>query len=294
MVQSIDNALITQFRDFVRLEAEQLTARTRPFVEMKMMDGDNLAYDGLGNVEAREITGRNQKVEFDDIEHTRRKLGRKRFAVTLPVDTSDLRGALSDPRGNYASKAVAALQRQFDRIVTDALFADVQTGREFDTTVTAAADGVVTVDATAGYTFEKLLEIKENFIKNEVGMDMNANLVIGISEKEHTALLGETELTSGDFSREFVLEKGQITRALGMQILMWGSSTPNPILKEIAGVRQGFAMSDTGICVGISKDIGVEVEKRPDLEETWQIKTIMEMGAVRTEGVHVQLVTTSV
>jgi hypothetical protein len=42
-------------------------------------------------------------------------------------------------------------------------------GRNFGTTVTAAADGVTTVDATGGFTYEKLLVIRANFIDGGVG-----------------------------------------------------------------------------------------------------------------------------
>lgn len=70
MVQSIDQALITQFSDLVHQEAQQMTSHLKPFVQMKQMSGDIWAYDGLGRVDAREVNGRVVKADFDDIDQS--------------------------------------------------------------------------------------------------------------------------------------------------------------------------------------------------------------------------------
>jgi len=95
---TIDPALVTQFSEMVHVAAQQKSARYRPYIKPLMMTGDLLAYDGLGTVEMRELQGRSPKVVFDDIEHTRRRLNRKRFTCVLPIDKSDVRGMLTDPR----------------------------------------------------------------------------------------------------------------------------------------------------------------------------------------------------
>ena len=73
----------------------------RDKVKMKPMSGDIWMYDGLGEVEANEMVGRYKKVVFDSIEHWRRKVSRRRFVVTLPIDASDVRGALVNPGSEY-------------------------------------------------------------------------------------------------------------------------------------------------------------------------------------------------
>lgn len=212
MVQSVDNHLITQFADMMHVKAQQVRARLRPYVTIGKMDGDNHAYDGVGSVEAREVNSRLTKTQFADIEHFRRKVTRRRFEVTLPIDSHDVAGMLLNPQGIYAQACVRAMERVFDRVVCDAMFADVKTGREFDTTVTFANDGGLTVDATSGWTYEKFLEIHQNFIDNEVGNDIPVKLVAGISGDEHTDLMSEAELISGDYSRQFVVDDGTIQK----------------------------------------------------------------------------------
>lgn len=288
MVQSIDQALITEFSGMVHHEAQQLTSKLRPYAVIKQMSGDVFAYDGLGRVEAREVFGRVQPATFDDINHNRRKIRRRRFVINLPVDSSDVRGALQDPDSEYAKAVAAGMSRQFDRVIQDCAFADIQTGRDFETTVTAATDGVLTVDATAGLTYEKLLEISQNFMNNDV--DYEAGSFLEITGAEHTDLMGETELTSGDFTRNFVVESGRIKRALGMDLVQFAASVASPIIPVVSSERALIAAAKGGFCVGVSKEMSISIKERDDYIETTQVQVVMEIGAVRTEGALVQKV----
>ena len=117
---------------------------------------------------------------------------------------------------------------------------------------------------------------------------------MGISGDEHESLMQEIELTSGDFTRQFVVERGEIIRAAGIELVRYGASVNNPILAEGAGERDCFAMSTRGMCVGISKEIELKIQERNDLYETTQVQAIFELGAIRTEGILVQKVRTTI
>lgn len=290
---TIDNVLITQFADMMHVQAQQVRARLRPYTKIKPMTGDVFAYDGLGSVEAQEVSGRTQPTVFQEIEHTRRKISRRRFVVTLPIDDMDVRGALLNPDGEYAAACVRAMERVYDRVVVGAAFADVKTGRDFDTTVTFASDGGKTVTATGGITYEDLLEGLENFIDNDVGNDSQEDFVFCIAGDEHTALMGEIELVSGDYSRQFVVDKGEITRALGINIVKFAANARLPVLNVSGGVRDCLLMSSRGICVGLSKDWTIKIQDRPDYVDLKQVQIVGILGAVRTEGVLVQKITTT-
>lgn len=287
MVASIDTALTTEFSAMVHQEAQQDVSYLKPYVKLKQMTGDVFAYDGLGRVEAREVVGRNVPATFDDITHNRRKIARKRFVVNLPVDSSDVRGALLDPDSEYAEACANAMLRQYDRVIYDAAFADVLTGRDFDTTVTFANDGGMTVDATGGLTYEKLLEVKKNFIDNDVS---RARTFLTGTGDEHTALMGEVELTSGDYTRQFAIEGGTIQNALGMDLVWFADSVSNPIIPTVSGERALIAATDGAFCVGVSKEMSIKITERDDYIETHQVQVVMEIGAVRTEGALVQKV----
>lgn len=294
MVDSINDNLITQFNDMLHVKAQQIRARLKPFVQMKPMVGELFAYDGLGLVEAREVNGRLTPATFDDIEHNRRRIKKRRFVVNLPIDASDVRSMLIDPKGPYAEACTRAMERQFDRVGIEASFADVQTGREFGTTVTFGNDGGLTVDATAGVTYEKLLELRQNWINNEVGTDIEESMILCITGDEENALMQEIELTSGDFSRHFVVDKGRMTEAVGMNLIAFGADVPVPILNVTGGVRDNVAFTPRGLCYGISQNMKIKVQERSDFIEVDQVQIIGEWGAVRTEGLLVQKFTSTV
>lgn len=295
-VESIDNVLVRQFSDDLHIEAQQMMAKTMPYVQFKSMSADDYAYDGFGKVRGQKVTGRNQKIEYSDAEFTRRQIKRERHIVAVPVDSSDVRGMLEDPTGPITKACIAELNRIKDRIVVEAAFADVKTGRQFGTTVTFANDGGSTVDATGGFTYEKLLEIKRNFKKRNIDI---RKIGLFMTDQEEEALLQETELTSGDFTRIMPIDQGDMMRALGMEVITFGSDPleDDPILQVASTTRDNIAIVMTparsGICMGMSKDITVKVQERTDLIETTQVVVTMEVGAVRTEGVLVQKIQTS-
>ena len=292
-MQTIDAHLITQFSDMLHVKSQQIRSRLRPHVQIKPMVGDLFAYDGLGQVEAREVVGRIVKTTFDDIDHNRRKIRRRRFVVTLPIDASDVRGTLTSPQGPYAEASIRAMERQFDRVGVEAAFATVSTGRDFDTDVTFANDGGLTVNATGGFTYEKLLEIRKNWRNNDVGNEIAEAMLLLITGTEEEAAMKETELTSGDFSRQYVVDQGEISKAVGLQFINYGASVPSPILSVTAGTRDCIAMTGKGLCYGLSKDMSVTLKDRSDYVETSQVQIIGELGAVRTEGILVQKVQTT-
>lgn len=292
-MNEIDKALIIQFSDNVHVVAQQMKSRLRPHVKVKPMSGDVFAYDGLGAIEANEVTGRVQKRVFTDIEHLRRKIARRRFEVTLPIDDMDVRGVLLNPESEYAAAIVRAMARRFDRVGIEAAFADVKTGRDFETTVTFANDGGSTVTATSGLTYAKLLEINQNFHNNEVNNEMDEEQLFLISGDEEAALFQESELISGDFSRQFAVEKGKMIYAVGNRLVIYGASVTNPILSVASGVRSNIAMVGRGLCYGLSKEFDIKIEPRPDYVDLKQVVCSGVLGAVRTEGKLIQKVTTT-
>ena len=71
----------------------------------------------------------------------------REFRCTIYLDNKDEVGVLIDPERNYAASVARAMYRQFDRIVAEAALATVYTGRDMMTAVTAATDGVITIDS---------------------------------------------------------------------------------------------------------------------------------------------------
>ena len=289
--ETIDRHLITQFSDMVHVLAQQTAPRQRAHVQMGKMTGDRWAYDTLDQVEARELSARINKVEFDSIDHNRRKIARRRFTVNLPIDASDIRGSIINHKSKYAQCIASAMNRVFDTVVMQARFADVSTGREFDTTTTYASEGLSTVDATAGLTYEKILEADRQFIDNEVGNDMPETKSLDLTGDEHENLMKETELTSGDFSRQFAVDKGEMVMAAGYALIKYGASVTSPLIPVVSAVRTCSAKVNRAMFIGMSKEVEIKIQPRNDYVEVDQVQGIFELGAVRTEGILIQKVT---
>lgn len=294
MANEIDAALITQFSDMVHVKAQQMKSRLKPYFMMKQMTGDLWAYDGIGIVEATEQNARIAPVVFNSIDHLRRKVNRRRFVVTLPLDSSDVRAVLTNPQNDYAGACTRSIERVHDRVGIECAFASVSTGRDFSTTVTAATDGVVTVDATAGLTYEKLIEIRRRFANNEVGNDMPERLMFLCSGDEEGAMMQETILINTLYTQQFVVDKGELTRAVGFDVIKYGASVTNPLIAAASGTRNCIAVTERGIAYGMSLGLTLKIQERSDLVETTQVQAIIQLGAVRTEGVLIQQVNTTV
>ena len=293
MPAQIETAQIIQFSDMVHVEAQQSKSRLSGIFPVKQMRGKAYAYDGVGSIEAQELSGRFNAVNFNDLQITRRKIGRRRFSLTIPIDEDDVSKVLLDQEREYAKACAMAMARVYDRIGIEASLADVLTGEDFETTVTFASDGGLTVTATGGITYTNLLTIVQNFIDNDVGNDMLEDFIFCISGDEHTALMGETELTSGDFTRQMAVEKGKLVEAVGMKLIPYAANATNPILDVTGGVRSCIAASSRGLCYAMPKQFEIKVQDRTELVQTKQVQVNWTLGAVRTEGVLVQKVTTT-
>ncbi len=296
MSDQIDTAKVIEFSGQVHVAAQQMKNRTRNHVQIKYIKGEDYAYDGVGELEAIEITSRLQKTQGQSLDMTRRKIRMREFRATLLLDKKDQLEVMFDPKNQYAQAVARALYKKFDRVALSAAFEDVKTGKDFGTNVTAAADGVLTVDATGGFTYEKLQEIVGNFEGNEVGTEMDEKFMLAISEQEKSDLTSETEVISTEFVTTGTTEKGggKLTGVLGMDVLLFGSRAKTPMLATASGVRACVAASARGICMGIAEDLSIEVNTRSDLNNAIQVQASMFMGAVRTEGKLVQKVNTTV
>lgn len=293
---SITTNTITTYMSHVHARAQQKKHRLAPYVMNDQFKGKQMAYDGVGTVELGTISGRFAPVEFADIEWNRRKVTKARFGATLPIDKNDINERLSSPDSTYVEQLANAIARQKDRVVVNAMFADVLTGEDFETTTTAATDGVLTVTATSGLTYEKLLEIIQNFMDGDVGNDMDTQFVMGITGDEHTDLMSELELTSGDYSRQYVVESGSIQKAMGINFVKFaanGAGGADPILPVSGGVRTSFCMATGAILLATAIEFSIVIEPRNDKYSTYQIKCEGSIGAVRTEGKLIQKVTTT-
>lgn len=290
---SIGDVLITKFSDTVFRLAQQTMARTRVCVEMEQLNAEQMMFPRIGSAEVQQLNTRFAEIIPADIQWDNRRLSGARFGLPLFVDKWDAERMLSDPQSELAVRATQALERNLDRIVIASATSVVYTGRTGTVPVTAANDGVTTVDALSGFTYEILLQIDANFQAQEVGMEAPLRKFLLISEQEHQALMKEGTLISGDFTRQYVVEQGYMIKALDFDIIRFGSGVPQPMLPVTSNQRACLAIAYGGIKLGITQAWEIDIEKRTDRWQTTQVLAVGTCGAVRMEGVRIQQVNTT-
>ncbi len=294
---SIYTQAISTYKANLHYNPQQKTSRLQTYCELIPVTGERTYLPNLEpSAPARRITGRYTPVQFADDNWGRRELLTFTYVSEHGVDSKDVEQMLMDPTGPLVLQAKAELERAKDLVIYQAMFATVNTGVQGETPVTASQDGVITINATAGLTYEKILEIKQNFIDNEVGNDEQIQFCLGISGSEHTSLLEEIEFTSGDYTRQgqpTSTNDGNLQTAVGLELVKFGANVPIPVLQVVGGVRNSFVMAHGAITLGIVKDLEVKVQVRTDLHETTQIIVTSRMGAVRRDGKLIQMVTTT-
>ena len=300
LTSTLDTNTQIQFQSALDAQLQQTAARLRPYTVSKPLGKDETYYDSIGTIEAIKYSGSHADIPDMEIQHYRRQWSWESFIIALRVDGNDVERVVTDPTSSYIEECAKAVERQYDRLAVAAMFAAVNTGKAAGTSVSAASDGVITVDATSGITFEKLLEIEQNFINNNVTTDMDRRIALGITGKEHTALMKETELTSGDYSRKFVIDRGRIQSALGMDMVLYAGSYGSqtvalPMIPEITSgtIRDSFCMAEGAICVGIVKEKQVQVFNQDAVKAapgSKLIKVTFNMGATRKDGKMIQRV----
>lgn len=288
-----EQAYKTAFSNTVYELTQQTQARLRGIVEMEPLQADQLLLNRVGSAEVQVLNERFPDIVPADLQWDRRRLKADRIGVPFFSDNWDAQKMLTDPNSVFAKRAVEALERHFDRVVIGAATATVYTGKDGTTPVTAATDGVQTVDATAGLTYNKLLEIDEKLQKNEVGTEMPIRKFFLISEQEHTQLMKEGSLTSGDFSRRYVIDQGNMTRALDFELIVYGSNMPIPMLNVASSVRDCLVICAGAIKIGLSQSWEVDVQDRTDKWFTKQILASGILGGVRMEGIRIIKVQTT-
>lgn len=290
--ETLDTQYVVEFGQQVHVLAQEKMSKLLPFVKMQDFDGEDFAYNRFGLLQDQELTERFKPIVLEDAAWDRRWMAPRYFYVPVGIDPKDVDKMKRSPSPELAEACVNALMRRRDKIIYEAAFADVRTGKSSAATtdVTFANDGGVTINATGGFGLATLQEIKRNFVNNAVATDVDAKICLTVDGVRLEDLLSETQLTSFDYNTEKPLVNGTLGRAYGMDLVPYASGTSDPLLVSASSERNLLALAEGGI-VFAKGVISVRMGRRMDMVgEPWQIVAEMAVAALRTEGVRVQKV----
>jgi len=294
---------ITAFDTVVQHEFQQMTSKLYPHVKVETLNANQMTIDGLGSVEMKKANGRYAPIVFDQVDHTRRGVNRDEYAVDLPIDAKDARAILENQAVEYAKVIVQAAQRQIDRIISSSWFSDITlwttdtngVSIPFATPLTFANDGGITIDATAGLTYPILVKSKRYFVNSDVDLDNNVFIFAGTGD-EMDALMNEDKFINSFYTKQTVVDNGNITQAAGYQTVFFAAGAAKPVVSVNAstGYRECAAFVQKGITLAVNKEVTITIKDRPDLRNVQQVSAVLSMGAVRNKKGVVQKITTTV
>jgi len=296
---SIDQGALLSFNDAFYKLAQQSNSKLGSTSAVTYRDpkGKIMQVARMGRIELTEVPGRNPDKNFIDYNIDNRQYTKRRFTATVTIDKkNDINELLKDPTSDLLKQLVAAKERQIDRVILQAATGNVLVGRPdaAASSISAATDGVITVDAASGLTYEKIQEVTQNYINNEVD-EMNS--IISITGKEFTDLMGEDQFINNDYINGRPVESGRLNAGIYNLVRFAGSVTGgaavvNPYLPEGTTTRKCVVLAPNS--VEVAMELGdLSVEKNLNKVNSLDVTIDLWLNALRLEGPKVQVITTT-
>jgi hypothetical protein len=321
---NIERAYVDMFKEGFEHSFQQKMSKLRPLVQVERQGSEFEFYDRIGLADdMNEVTSRYEDSPLNEVPHERRRIGLRDFDWGKLIDDKDLIRVASDPTNAYTQAALAAANRRIDDLIIEGFTAPAYIGKKGATTVsfvgTTAGDitvgaisnengqistgGDFTVTAgnfegidvaadyrtsgtTSNITTEKLIGIRETLLRLEA-CDETDMLPCLVSPAQQSSLLRQAldtsnvpALISRDYNKP-VLQNGFVDTWLGFKFIYTNR------LPKSGDVRSCFVLGPKGMKLGISKDLSIDIYRRPDKKNIPYILIKMGMGVSRMWGEHV-------
>lgn len=301
---SISQAARLNFQDSFFALAQQTKSKlvSTKAITFLPSKGKTNNFARIGRIELDEVNARNPDKQFGDYALDNRLFTKRRFTKTIQIDNKyDVNELLADPTSDILNQLNNAKERVIDRVAVAAAVGSVLVGGP-DTapsTISAATDGVVTIDATGGFVYEIVQAITQTFINSDLQYDDFKGSTLCVTGTENTDLMGEDQFINQLYIRSAV-EMAGVAQAVGTyNVAMFaGSSTgggtiAQPVLPEGATTRSCVVLAPQSIAMAMEiGDMGVE--KSNTKVNSTDITIDLWINAMRTEGVRVVIVTTTI
>lgn len=279
MSQEITTAMVEQYKSNVQLLSQQKGSRLRNSVRVETVVGKNAFFEQIAATTAQKKTTRHMDTPQTDTPHARRRVSPEEYVWADYVDKGDLVRTLIDPTSPYAINAVFAFGRSIDDAIIAAATGTAYTGVAGGT-ATSLPSAQKVAEANTGMTLAKLLATKKIFWDNDIDEDIELHMCC--SSQQIVDLLGEEEITSGEYQTVKALVEGKVNQALGFTF-----HRSQRLTVDASDIRTCFAWAQDGLLLGIGADIHTRISERADKNYLTQVWCGMDIGATRMEEVKV-------
>jgi hypothetical protein len=244
--------------------------------------GEKHFFDRLGEFSVAERVARNAATTLQDAAHSRRMATVKLYDAAVGVDKLDINKMLIEPTNDYVKKLSNKHGQNYDVVLLNALIGSAASGASgegttaFDTATNQIAHGGTGLTAAK---FNQALRILQS---NRVDV-MREEVVLICNARALEDLYAESTFTSFDFQNKKVLAGKELPSFRGVSIIH-SEDVPD---STAGSVYRGIMTTRNALKVAISENLGVEIDKRPDLSNIMQVYTSMMFGAVRMEEANV-------
>lgn len=301
---SIDQAALLNFNDSFHELAQQTKSKlvASKAVSFLPSKGKTNNYARIGRLELTEVNTRNPDKQYGDYNLDNRQFTKRRFTKTVQIDAKyDINELLKDPTSDILKQLNNAKERVIDRIAVAAATGAVLTGAPdaAPTSTSASTDGVLSVTATSGFVYATVQSITQNFINNDVPYSQFSGAVICVTGKENTDLMGEDEFINNLYMTAMPVKDTIIGMAGTYRVELFagssngGPTVTNPILPEGTSTRSCVVLAPESIVMAMEL-ADLSVAKSASKVNSWDITIDFWINAMRTEGVLVQIVTTTI
>lgn len=301
---SIDQGALLNFQDSFYELAQQTDSKLVKTNAIMMLDpkGKTNNMARIGRLELDEVNSRNPNKQYGDYALDNRQFTKRRFTKTIVIDAKyDINELLKDPTSDILNQLNHAKERVIDRVGIAAAVGPVLTGAPDQATssTSAATDGVITIDGTGGFVYEVAQLVTATFINNDVQNQDLTGATMCITGNENSDIMGEDQFINTLYIGT-VQNIAGVAKSAGVYNVetFAGSSTgtgtiPSPILPETSTQRSCVVLAPKSIAM--SMELGLlDVQRSATKVNSWDITIDFWINAMRTEGVKVIVVTTTI
>ena len=240
--------------------------------------GSSFSWNRVGNVTSQPRTGRYPQTPINPAPHDRRLGYRVPRHANIPVDTTDLRRMVADPKSTYVRQLRAEHGRTLDDDIIRSLGGSaIRKDHDADATMVALPASQKIAHGNTGFTLEKLLTAAEMLDAAEVGDIDEVKRYFACSARQLRDALNEPKFTSADYAEIKALLSGKITMFMGFE---WKRT--ERLLKP-DGARLCYCFTEDAIVRGSDGDLTMlRIQEMQEHSYSYSVYGEWETGSLRT------------